>query len=67
MHTQSKIQRWYSKRELAQRYGTCMRTIERWAESGKFPRGRLLPNRRWAWTDVEIEQHERGLVGGGAA
>jgi len=65
--TQSKIQRWFSKREVAARYGVCMRSIERWAESGKFPRGRLLPNRRWAWTDAEIEAHERTLVAGGAA
>ena len=67
MQTQSKVQRWFSKREVAARYGVCMRSIERWAESGKFPRGRLLPNKRWAWTLAEIEQHERGLVGGEAA
>jgi len=40
---------------------------ERWSESGKFPRGTQLPNKRWYWTDGEIEAHERGLVGGGAA
>ena len=67
MQTQSKIQRWYSKREVAARYGTCMRTIERWAKAGQFPRGRQLANRRWFWSDAEIEAHERGFVGGGAA
>jgi predicted DNA-binding transcriptional regulator AlpA len=67
MQTQSKIQRWFSKRQLAERYGVHPRSIERWSESGKFPRGRLLPNKRWAWTDAEIEAHERNLVGNGAA
>jgi predicted DNA-binding transcriptional regulator AlpA len=65
--TQSKIRRWFSKRAVAERYGVSMRSIERWSESGKFPRGRLLPNKRWAWTDAEIEAHERNLVGGGEA
>ena len=62
-----KIQRWYSKREIAERYGVSMRSIERWSESGKFPRGTFLPNKRWAWTNLEIEAHERNLVGGEAA
>ena len=66
MQTQSKIQRWFSKRQVADRYGVSMRSIERWAESGKFPRGRQLPNSRWFWTDAEIEQYERDLVGGDA-
>lgn len=65
--TQSKIRRWLSKRELARRYGVHPRSIERWSESGRFPRGVQLPNKRWYWTDLEIEQHERNLVGGGAA
>jgi len=65
--TQCKIRRWLSKRELARRYGVHPRSIERWSESGRFPRGVQLPNKRWYWTDLEIEQHERNLVGGGAA
>jgi len=67
MHTQSKISHWLSKRAVAARYGVHPRSIERWSESGKFPRGTQLPNRRWYWSDLEIEAHERGLVGGGAA
>jgi predicted DNA-binding transcriptional regulator AlpA len=66
MKTQSKISRWFSKRELAQRYGVSTRSIERWSESGKFPRGVQL-NRRYYWSDAAIEAHERGLVGGGEA
>jgi len=58
----SKIQRWYSKRQVADRYGVSMRSIERWAESGKFPRGTQLPNKRYYWSDAAIETHERGLV-----
>jgi hypothetical protein len=67
MTTQSKIQRWFSKREVAARYGVCMRSIERWRESGTFPAGTQLPNHRWYWSDLEIEQHERSLVGSGEA
>jgi predicted DNA-binding transcriptional regulator AlpA len=66
MQTQSKIRRWLSKRQVAARYGVHPRSIERWSESGKFPRGTQLPNKRWYWTDLEIEAHERGLVGDGA-
>jgi predicted DNA-binding transcriptional regulator AlpA len=67
MQMQSKVRRWLSKREVAARYGVCMRSVERWAASGKFPRGTQLPNKRWYWTDAEIELHERNLVGGEAA
>jgi predicted DNA-binding transcriptional regulator AlpA len=66
MQAQS-IQRWFSKREVAARYGVHPRSIERWSADGRFPRGRLMPNKRWAWSDLEIEQHERGLLGGGEA
>jgi predicted DNA-binding transcriptional regulator AlpA len=64
--TQS-ISRWFTKREVAARYGVHPRSIERWSEAGQFPRGTQLPNKRWRWTDLEIEQHERALVSGGEA
>jgi predicted DNA-binding transcriptional regulator AlpA len=67
MTTQSKIQRWFTKREVAARYGVHPRSIERWSENGTFPKGRQLPNHRWRWSDLEIEQHEKSLVGGGVA
>jgi transposase len=47
MQTQPKTQRWFSKRQVAERYGVCMRTVERWAESGRFPRGIRLSNKRF--------------------
>jgi hypothetical protein len=64
MKTQSKISHWYTKRDLARRYGVHTRSIERWSESGTFPRGTQFPNGRWFWSDAQIEAHERGLVGG---
>jgi len=67
MHTQSKIQRWLSKRQVADRYGVHPRSIERWSAAGKFPRGTQLPNKRYYWSDIAIEAHERGLVVGGEA
>jgi hypothetical protein len=36
-------------------------------EANKFPAGTKLPNNRWFWSDREIEDYERGLVGGEAA
>jgi predicted DNA-binding transcriptional regulator AlpA len=63
----SKIRRWLSKRAVAARYGVHPRSIERWSEAGTFPRGTQLPNKRWYWTDAEIEAHERRLVSGGEA
>jgi predicted DNA-binding transcriptional regulator AlpA len=67
MQTQSKIHRWLSKRAVAARYGVHPRSIERWVEANKFPAGTKLPNNRWFWSDREIEDYERGLVGGEAA
>ena len=64
---QTKISRWLSKRQLAERYNVHPRSIERWSESGKFPRGTQLPNGRWRWSDLDIETHERALIVGGKA
>lgn len=63
---QTETQRWYSKRAVAARFGVSTRSIERRKESGQFPAGVQI-NRRWYWSDVELEQYERGLVGGSAA
>jgi len=63
---QAKTQRWFSKREVAERYGVHPRSIERWQEAGKFPAGVQFPNTQWYWPIDAIEQYERGLVGGGA-
>jgi hypothetical protein len=60
--TGKKIQRWFSKSQLAARYNVCTRSIERWVKGGKFPLGVRMPNGRWAWSDVTIELHERALV-----
>jgi predicted site-specific integrase-resolvase len=64
---QTKISKWFTKRQLAERYNVHTRSIERWSVSGKFPRGCQMPNGRWRWSDVDIEQHEKGLVNGGKA
>ena len=65
MHTQPKIQRWYSKRDLAARYNVSQRSIERWKKRKKFPPGIQMPNGHWRWSDHEIEVHEQSLVTGG--
>jgi transposase len=36
------IQRWFSKREIANRYGVTPRSIERWVERGPFSRSREI-------------------------
>jgi hypothetical protein len=60
----AKIARWYSKRQLADRYNVCPRSIERWVQNKKFPPGVRLPNGHWAWSDITIEAHERAMVVG---
>jgi len=60
--TQTNIRRWFSKRQLGDRYSVSTRSIERWVEAGKFPPGTRFPNGHWYWTDREIEAYERSLV-----
>jgi hypothetical protein len=67
MQTQAKIQKWFSKREVAARYGVHPRSIERWSEAGKFPAGTQFPNTQWYWSIDSIEAHEKSLVGGDEA
>jgi predicted DNA-binding transcriptional regulator AlpA len=62
--TGKKIQRFYSKRQLADRYNTCTRSIDRWVKAGRFPQPIRLPNGHHAWADTVIEAHERSFVGG---
>jgi predicted site-specific integrase-resolvase len=62
MTTQPKIQRWFSKREIAGRYGVSMRSVERWVDGGKFPAPTRMPNGRDYWPDTTIEAHEQNLV-----
>jgi predicted DNA-binding transcriptional regulator AlpA len=61
------IQRWFSKREIANRYGVTPRSIERWVERGRFPAPVKLPNGRDAWSDVTVAGHERKLESAGGA
>lgn len=58
---------WFWTRDLAKRYKRSTRTIKRWQKSRKLPPPTRMPNGRDAWADTVIEEHERGLVGGGAA
>ena len=53
------IQRFFTKAQLAFRYSTSTRTIERWAKSGRLPPPTIMPGGWWAWPDREIEQNER--------
>jgi hypothetical protein len=55
--------RWYRKKQLAERYSTTTRTVDRWVEAKKFPApdGRL-PNGAPLWADTTIENHERKSV-----
>jgi predicted site-specific integrase-resolvase len=57
------IEKWFPKREVANRYGTCARTIERWVKSGRFPPPTRMPNGRDYWPNTVIDAHERSLVG----
>jgi hypothetical protein len=57
--TGKRVQRFFTKRQLADRYSTCVRTIERWAKSGRLPPPIIMPNGRWGFPDCEIEANER--------
>ena len=63
MPAETKIVRYFSKRQLSNRYNVCPRSIERWVKSKRFPAGVRLPNGHWAWPDVVLEAHERSFVG----
>jgi hypothetical protein len=62
------ILRWYRKKQLAERYSTTTRTVDRWVDAGKFPvpDGRL-PNGAPLWADTTIENHERKSVANATA
>jgi predicted site-specific integrase-resolvase len=64
MVMEADIRRWYSKRQLADRYSVSQRSIERWAEAGRFPVGTQFPNKRWYWSDRDVENYERALAAG---
>jgi hypothetical protein len=55
--------RWFRKKQLAERYSTTTRTVDRWVGSKKFPApdGRL-PNGAPLWADTTVENHERNAV-----
>ena len=59
--------RWLWTPDLAERYNRSPRQIKRWRDTGKIPAGTIMPNGREAWTDTQIEEHEKSLVGGGEA
>jgi hypothetical protein len=63
MQTETKPQRYLTRRDLAARYGGLHpRTITRWEREGRLPPSTLLPNGRRGWADTAIEAHERSLV-----
>jgi predicted DNA-binding transcriptional regulator AlpA len=62
MDAEAKVQRWFSKRQLGDRYSVCTRSIDRWVAAGRFPAGTKMPTGRMYWSDREIEKYERQLV-----
>jgi hypothetical protein len=62
MPSETKISRWYSKRQVADRYSVSTRTVDRWRESKRFPIGTQMPTGRWYWSSCDIEKYEQQLV-----
>ena len=62
--SQGKIERWYTKRSVAGRYDTSMKTIERWVKAGRFPKPTRMGNGRDYWADTTLEEFEKSLVAG---
>jgi hypothetical protein len=62
------IDRWFSKGEIAARYGITQRSLERWLKSAKFPAPDLhLPGGQPRWSDVLVATHERKAAMGNTA
>ena len=58
------VGRFFSKGELAARYGVHRRSIERWVMLRKYPPPDLtLPGGQVRWADHTVETHEISLVG----
>jgi hypothetical protein len=56
-------QYYFSKPDLARRYGVTPRSIDRWRFVQKFPQPDLfLPNGQPRWLGKTVEAHERSLV-----
>jgi DNA-binding transcriptional MerR regulator len=47
-----------TSRALAERYGVCSRTLDRWTETGILPPAMRINKVRY-WDEAEIEQRER--------
>lgn len=62
-----KPKKFYAKGELASRYATTPRSLERWVAAGRYPPPDLeLPNGRKRWSDNLVESHEKGSTASAA-
>jgi hypothetical protein len=60
--------KFFAKQDLAERYSTTTRSIERWLARHQFPPPDIeLPNGHKRWSDATIEAHERASVVNAAA
>jgi predicted site-specific integrase-resolvase len=56
----SKFGRKLTSRALAERYGVCSRTLDRWTEAGILPEPmRINKVRYWDVQEIELRERER--------
>jgi transposase len=53
---------YFRKRQVAQRYGVGVRTVERMQGDGRLPPPDLILSRSPLWSDELLEAHERAAV-----
>jgi hypothetical protein len=59
--------KFFAKHDLAERYSTTTRSIERWLARNRFPPPDIeLPNGHKRWSDVTVEAHEKASVANAA-
>jgi hypothetical protein len=59
--------KFYAKNELARRYATTVRSVERWVAAKRYPAPDLeLPNGRKRWSDDIVERHEKASTASAA-
>jgi hypothetical protein len=55
----SKRKRYLKKKDLARRYGNCIKTVERMWKEGRIPPPDIWNAKSPLWSEDSLEKHER--------
>ncbi len=62
MKLERKLKRYLRKKQLADRYQTCTRTIDRMAKDGRLPPPDFYNGKLPMWDEEKVEAAERAAV-----